>query len=173
MNIKIFFFAFSLNGTRERKKRIIMYNATTKNGKPFVINETRSSVYISRRLGGGIGCRKCDFTSLRHDDIFIFLLPATFILRSKALSFKAKRCASKELIWDFLCFKNVKNVNFLEAVKHVRFVLIAAIDHDEWTNGADEVSCTKLFPCNFLLQVFDHFLRFTVTALSSKMFPRT
>jgi hypothetical protein len=32
------------------EKRRIMYNATPKNGKPFVINEIRSSIHISTML---------------------------------------------------------------------------------------------------------------------------
>ena len=86
-------------------------------------------LYTFPGVGGGIGCRKCDFTSLRHDDIFIFLLP-TFLFDLEPLSFKAKRFVSKELIRDFLRFKNVK-FSQIKVVKHARFVLIASIDHDE------------------------------------------
>lgn len=89
---------------RWEKTYIIKYNATPKNGKPFVINEILARLYTFSRCRVRVGLveGKCDFTSLWHDDIFIFLLPTTttFFRASKnIISFK--RCVSKELIRDF------------------------------------------------------------------------
>jgi hypothetical protein len=55
----------------EGEKRKIMYNATPKNGKPFVINEIRSSIHISTMLSfegtRGEGLAEENVISPRYD----------------------------------------------------------------------------------------------------------
>lgn len=69
MNIKIFFLASSVfsKWNEGEKTYIIKYNATPKNGKPFVINEILARLYTFPRCRVRVGLVEENVISPRYD----------------------------------------------------------------------------------------------------------
>lgn len=127
--------SFSLNGTR--KRRGIMYNATPKNGKPFVINETRSSIHFSTASSKGLVGENV-ISPPRYDTMMIFSYFTYFPVRN---IFSLKRCVSSKLIRDFL--KNVKSFFFQLVANRT-----ICADCSYWSRTIPSL-CRKVSPLQF------------------------